>query len=43
VLVFRDTRERRQAEATIERSEKRYHSLIDANGQIIWTTPPTAW
>jgi PAS domain S-box-containing protein len=41
VLVFRDTRERRQAEATIERSEKRYHSLIDATAQIIWTTPPT--
>ncbi|HEX8237188.1 MAG TPA: PAS domain S-box protein [Abditibacteriaceae bacterium] len=41
VLVFRDTRERRKAEEAIKRSEERYHSLVDASAQIIWTTPPT--
>jgi PAS domain S-box-containing protein len=40
VLVFRDTRERRQAEETIRRNEERYHSLVAATAQIIWTTPP---
>jgi PAS domain S-box-containing protein len=41
VLVFRDTRARRQAEQAIQRSEERYHSLVDASAQIVWTTPPT--
>jgi PAS domain S-box-containing protein len=40
VLVFRDTCERRKAEEAMQRSEERYHSLVDATAQIIWTTPP---
>ncbi|MGQ0602131.1 MAG: PAS domain S-box protein [Anaerolineales bacterium] len=38
VLVFRDIRERRQAEDALRNSEQRYRSLTEATTSVVWTT-----
>jgi PAS domain S-box-containing protein len=40
VFMVEDVTERQKALQDLKNSEQRYHSLITATAQIIWTTPP---
>lgn len=40
VLVFRDVRERREAEESLRQSEDRFRQIADTMPQIVWVTRP---